>query len=1253
VITENRKSTAPTGGREASPQTSRDAQNASERKSLRIFLSSPGDVAEERALAEIVFRRLADEFSDAARFELVIWEHEPLFGHTGFQQQIDRPSQCDLVVSILWSRLGTRLPADFAAAPGKPPPTGTEFEILDAIDSYHRKKKPVLLIYRKVPAPHVGLSSPEFAERTRQYQMLDAFCLRTFYDADGAVTVAHHSFTDSHEFERRLAEHLRRWLEDEIQSHDSGAAGRQRWRGGSPFRGLQTFEAEHQAIFFGRAESLSSLIQRIRQVEATSPSERQLRLLIVQGMSGSGKTSLINAGLLPLLEHRPIEGIAHWLSASFRPSESSTAAPEAGPLGVLATRIAEKLPSFRRLEVSIAQLATALHDNPREAAARIEMALASQAARPDAALHRARLIIYIDQLEEALTLNEVLPHAEALFAAITELSRAPHIWVLATLRSDFAHRLEAYPDLMKALGQSPAYTLLPPRADELAEMIREPALAAGLLWETREGISLDQELLRDCAGNPEALPLLEYTLQQLYERRDGRLLPWSAYEGGLRGALIAAAEEVVNGTGEDAEVEFRTVMRELVGVGEDGAATRRYAPLTRFVAGSAGRLLLERMITRRLCVTTDLGRGEGPVTALAHEALIRSWPRVQSWLQTETALLRVRDELVRDAVVWERHARSDDWLGVAPEKLASIRQVEGAGLLSAGVAADYAHRSRRRAERNRWLKRAAVTGICALTVVSVIAGLFAVKQRNVAVAAQTSAEREARTARATTDFLVRLFREVDPGQARGDELLAREVMDRGLERARVVLAREPEVLVPLLIAVGEVYGNLGLQPKAEAVLREALQIARSTGGALAPQIPNAEAALAGALLDIRTRSESERLMQSAIATLKNDPARELEGMQVEARYGYALWRWGENNRARTMLAALEERAKARVGAESELRAQILLDLGRATRDAGDLAKGLEYLKEGAQLNAKLFGENYLWYGDAVSDIGYTYWHLSRYEEAIRNLAKSRVIFEKVLGPEHSWVAVSLYGEGGALADSNRPALAIDRLTRSVAIFEKNGELGDNDGINALQVLGRAYGAREDWANAVATFDRAEALASKSYVAGSRLNAGLMTGHAFYIYRSGQIERAVQMLRQVEAIQAASSDTNPRSLQAARQALADVLCARGPNTEGFALAIGLRDNPPIDTPAWSKAIVSGIIAKCDPEPANRAANELAIKAALATIVEARGKGSVVTRDMVRRLATFYDSHGDSRNARATREALETDYALSTLDGVQFQ
>ena len=236
---------------------------------LKIFLSSPGDVAEERALAEFVFRRIADEVSDAVHLTFLIWEHEPLFGHTGFQQQIERPSQSDLVVCILWSRLGSRLPSDFAPAKGEPAPTGTEFEIKDALASYAERGKPNLLIYRKVPGPQIGLGSANFAERSDQYRRLDEFCRRTFYNEEGVAVVAHHKFTDSHNFERRLAAHVRRWLDREMHVPHSEKF-RPFWRGESPFRGLQSFEAEHHAVYFGRAEAMSDLMRRIRETETAA-----------------------------------------------------------------------------------------------------------------------------------------------------------------------------------------------------------------------------------------------------------------------------------------------------------------------------------------------------------------------------------------------------------------------------------------------------------------------------------------------------------------------------------------------------------------------------------------------------------------------------------------------------------------------------------------------------------------------------------------------------------------------------------------------------------------------------------------------------------------------------------------------------------------------------------------------------------------------------------------------------------------------
>jgi hypothetical protein len=163
-------------------------------KKLRIFVSSPGDVAEERARAEGVLRRLAEEYRGSVQLDVVLWEHEPVFAHSGYQGQIARPSECDLVICILWSRLGTRLPQGFAPASGESAPTGTEYEIRDALEGYRRAGKPDLLIYRKTVAPQLNMASAEARERLRQLELLDDFCKRTFYDEQGAVIVAHTSY---------------------------------------------------------------------------------------------------------------------------------------------------------------------------------------------------------------------------------------------------------------------------------------------------------------------------------------------------------------------------------------------------------------------------------------------------------------------------------------------------------------------------------------------------------------------------------------------------------------------------------------------------------------------------------------------------------------------------------------------------------------------------------------------------------------------------------------------------------------------------------------------------------------------------------------------------------------------------------------------------------------------------------------------------------------------------------------------------
>jgi tetratricopeptide (TPR) repeat protein len=999
---------------------------------LKIFLSSPGDVAEERALAEFVFRRLADEVSDVARLSFLIWEHEPLFGHAGFQEQIERPSQSDLVVIILWSRLGTRLPADFAAVKGQPPPTGTEFEIQDSLASFAERGKPNLLIYRKLPGPQIALGSADFAERSDQYTRLDEFCRNTFYNAAGAVVVAHHNFGDSHTFERRLAEHVRRWLDREIKLPHSDRF-RPFWKNESPFRGLQSFDAEHQSVYFGRAEAIGDLMRRIRETEIAANPEPAPRLLLVQGMSGAGKTSLMKAGLLPLLMLRPIEGVAQWLTFYLHPSESDPSMRDRGALGVLAARLCERVPAIAKLGTSERELADALFEQPHEAALKIESGIIADAETADIEPRRIRLLVYVDQLEEAFANPESIASEAPFIAAMVALAKSGSIWITATIRSDFAHRLEAFPDLMQCLGRSPPYTLLPPRPDELAEIIREPARAAGLSWEERDGVSLDQELLRDAAANPESLPLLEYTLAELYERRDGRLLRWSQYEGGLKGALISAADQVVEETPGDADTAFRDVMRELVGVGEDGAATRRYASLSRFAPGAA-RGLLDRLVARRLCITTDEGRGDGPVTSLAHEALIRSWPRAQEWLQRETSLLRIRDELARDAAVWDYHERGDDWLGVAPEKLAAIRQIEQAGLMPAGAATEYALRSQRRGARNSLIRRTALAGICTLAVLAGIAWWLALKQRDVA-------RTEAATSDRTTQFMVGLFQLADPGENRGNQITVKEVLDKGAKEIRDDkggngLQSEPRVRAELLTTMGRAYTGLGLYAPAEELLNRAREDIRSPSVSDEARVRTLVASgwtlyLAGnyepAAQLLRSAVDLARRQLARSNTVRSGALTDLANVLVQLeKYPEAEQLCNE--------ALLADRKRG--PADAGVLAETLETLGEAYFFEGDLVKAEPRMREALQLREQALGLHHALTALTLDNLGVLLYQSGRYDEALNVYEQALPIHREVFGAEHPEMATILNNIGRVALITGRVDEAEPLLRSSLAMVEK-------------------------------------------------------------------------------------------------------------------------------------------------------------------------------------------------------------------------
>jgi hypothetical protein len=316
-----------------------------------------------------------------------------------------------------------------------------------------------------------------------------------------------------------------------------------RWRQ-PPFRGLLPFEYHHAPIFFGRARARNELRELLARREATGRA-----FVLVVGASGSGKSSLVKAGLLSDLQLPSISGevgLVRW--ALLRPSEA-----RGDLLDGLATAIlsASALPELCGLQYTPQQLGALLREAPVQAALPIRQGLAAAGASfsfPQS--FEDRLVLVVDQLEELFTSAGMGQSArEAFVTALEALSRCGLVWVIATMRSDFLDALKTLEGLGRLCPPEARFMLLPPNDAELGQIIREPALEAGLQFEVEpaDGVGLDEVILQATVAQHAALPLLSFLLDQLWRRRSqSGLLSFEACRelGELAGTVGRHAEEV-------------------------------------------------------------------------------------------------------------------------------------------------------------------------------------------------------------------------------------------------------------------------------------------------------------------------------------------------------------------------------------------------------------------------------------------------------------------------------------------------------------------------------------------------------------------------------------------------------------------------------------------------------------------------------------------------------------------------------------
>ncbi|QTF94204.1 AAA family ATPase [Halomonas sp. BM-2019] len=664
-------------------------------QTLRIFISSPGDVGQERAIAERVIARLRGEFGASARLEPLLWEHEPVRATRSFQEQIVRPAETDIVVCILWSRLGTRLPDGFERRPdGTPYESGTAFEFEDASRAFDEHGVPDLLVYHKTAEPLVSLRDPERLRRQQaQWAALEAYLRRWFWNADGTFRAGFSQFETVEEFEQLLEAHLRRLIGDKLKDKlkkDGIEPGEDRsvvtWHRGSPFRGLEVFEFEHAPVFFGRTRAIGELREALVHQAA-----RGRAFVLVFGMSGCGKSSLVRAGLLPILtQPGVIEGVGLWRWCVFRPSDAAGGLCDGLARWLTAEGV---LPELSEAGASVEELAEAFRQAPEQAIPLLRMGLhrAAEAEGEREKLVRPpepRLGVVIDQLEELFTLDWIdARERERFVALLSALAQSGPVWVIATMRSDFYHRCAELPVLTMLAGDAGQYHLLPPRPAEIGQMIRQPAQAAGLAFEVdpKSGIGLDAAIEEAAVRDPGALPLLEFTLEALYQaahRAQRRVLSFDSYQalGGLEGALAQRAEETFEGLPEAVQKALPAVLAALVTVDprQDKPAAARRVPLDAVASTPEATALVDALIQARLLVAdrTDGSDGKGKVVVrVAHEALLAHWPRLRAWIEENRDYLRTRARVEAAAALWLQNNKDKAFLLVPGKPLTEAREL--------------------------------------------------------------------------------------------------------------------------------------------------------------------------------------------------------------------------------------------------------------------------------------------------------------------------------------------------------------------------------------------------------------------------------------------------------------------------------------------------------------------------------------------------------------------------------------------------
>ena len=618
---------------------------------IKIFISSPGDVLYERQIAKRIIAKLGKEFAASVHLEALMWEDMPLLATASFQEGIDRVANAEMVdiaLFILWSRLGTPLNDKFVKADGSRYQSGTEYEFEVMYAANRKSGTPSILAYIKnAPIADAIFQSSagadfDIEEIGRQHKEAQRFIREKFYDpVTKTVYGAYHTFEAPTTFEQKVTEHLRKLIVTKI-GHEVVPI---EWEG-NPYVGLRSFRYDENAIFYGRRQTINLIEEKINRLLPN-----KAPCLFVLGESGSGKSSLVRAGLLPdIIEFGWVEQ-TKWRWFDIMPNQfrgnvyNGITAKLAEAFPILNDKVIGK-DLINGKEVNFVHLADILPDTKQEA-----------------------VLFFIDQFEEIFT-DPLITEEERIrtFTLLHGMALTRKIWMFFSMRSDFYHRFTAYPLLWELKNEAIVYDLPKILYSELQEIVEEPAKKAGLKWETNaQGVMLNKTILHDINKGVDDLPLIEFALSELYNlRNENSVLTYQAYEeiGKIDGAVIKYVDNFYNTLSEKEKELFYQLLSALIApsVENKNVYVRKTALLKEVQKTELHKQVIGKLINSHILISGK-DEKENPTVSMVHEILISSWRTIQEWITRERYFIDLNNHYENLSKYWiERNQSKNDLL---------------------------------------------------------------------------------------------------------------------------------------------------------------------------------------------------------------------------------------------------------------------------------------------------------------------------------------------------------------------------------------------------------------------------------------------------------------------------------------------------------------------------------------------------------------------------------------------------------------